>query len=96
MSAHQVPKRVVVVDADNPLVEIQGEFFWRADHEAIVERERAAAYAAGYGDALAAANGRPVEVVVRHRRARGRLLTRLLLALVAIAFLAQLASNALR
>jgi len=42
------PKRVVVVDADNPLVEIHGEFFWREDHDAMVAAARVAAYSEGY------------------------------------------------
>lgn len=33
MAGAERPKRAVVVDADNPLVEIDGEFFWREDHE---------------------------------------------------------------
>lgn len=36
------PKRVVIVDAENPLQEIHGEFFWREDHERIMARERTA------------------------------------------------------
>jgi hypothetical protein len=34
------PKRVVVVDAENPLVEISGEFYWLEDHERIVAQAR--------------------------------------------------------
>ena len=30
------PKRVIIVDAENPLEEIQGEFFWREDHEVLL------------------------------------------------------------
>ncbi|MGH3472731.1 MAG: hypothetical protein ACRDPG_11910 [Nocardioidaceae bacterium] len=42
------PKTVVVVDAENPLVEIQGEFFWREDHDQIVAAVRQDAYQDGY------------------------------------------------
>ena len=44
MATPNRPKRVVVVDADNPLVEIQGEFFWREDHEVLVAAAREEAY----------------------------------------------------
>jgi len=47
MAGAERPKRVVVVDADNPLVEINGEFFWREDHEEILARERDSAYRRG-------------------------------------------------
>jgi hypothetical protein len=42
------PKNVVILDADNPLVEIHGEFFWREDHEQLVAAARAEAYRDGY------------------------------------------------
>lgn len=42
------PKRVVVVDADNPLVEVEGEFFWREDHEQIVADACDEAFRRGY------------------------------------------------
>jgi hypothetical protein len=48
MAAPNRPKRVVVVDAENPLVEVQGEFFWREDHEALVAAARQEAYRSGY------------------------------------------------
>jgi hypothetical protein len=37
------PKRVVVVDAENPLVEISGDFYWLEDHERIVAQARESA-----------------------------------------------------
>ena len=46
------PKRVVVVDAENPLQEVHGEFFWREDHDAIVAAERTAAFQQGFADGL--------------------------------------------
>jgi hypothetical protein len=49
------PKRVVVVDADNPMVEVQGQFFWQEDHDALVAAARddgyRDGYAAGWSDA---------------------------------------------
>jgi len=50
------PKNVVMVDADNPLVEVRGEFFWREDHDRMVAAAREAAYRQGYRDAWAAAS----------------------------------------
>jgi hypothetical protein len=48
------PTRVVMVDADNPMEEVRGEFFWREDHERVVAAARDEAYRAGYEDGLAA------------------------------------------
>jgi hypothetical protein len=63
------PKRVVVVDADNPLVEIHGEFFWREDHDAAIAAARAAAYRDGYGagwnDAVSGSMPRTISLVRR-------------------------------
>lgn len=64
------PKNVVVVDADNPLVEFHGEFFWREDHDEIVAGARDEAYRQGYNqgrfDASQSAS-RQQEVVLRYR-----------------------------
>ena len=49
------PKRVVIVDADNPLQEVHGEFFWREDHERIVAEERNSSYLEGYRRGVEAA-----------------------------------------
>jgi len=88
------PRHVVVVDADNPLREIHGEFFWREDHEAIVEAERETAYRRGYEAGMTDGLSRPVQVVVRRGRGRSRsLLARALVAFVALAFLVDLAGN---
>ena len=67
MSESVRPKRVVIVDADNPMEEIQGEFFWREDHERILDEERRSAYKAGVRDGLSSRD-RPIRVVVRQRR----------------------------
>ena len=42
------PKRVVVVDADDPLTEVVGEFFWREDHDQLVAEQRELAFRDGY------------------------------------------------
>lgn len=63
------PKNVVVVDADDPLVEVGGEFFWRQDHEQIVASVKEAAYRQGYDQALvdaATAEPRRQEVVLTY------------------------------
>lgn len=67
------PKRVVVVDADNPLVEVDGEFFWREDHDRIVADVQASAYQQGYqqgyrvGWSEADRSTAPQQVVYRYR-----------------------------
>jgi hypothetical protein len=77
------PKRVVVVDADSPLVEINGEFFWREDHEEILARERDSAYRRGFDDGCSAALTRapqPVVLTLRRRSWIRRLVGRVMLA----------------
>jgi hypothetical protein len=61
------PKNVVVVDADNPMVEVTGEFYWREDHEALLEAGKRDAYAAGWSDAMRS-GGRHSELMIRWRR----------------------------
>lgn len=73
MSEWTRPKRVVVVDADNPLQEIHGEFFWREDHDRIVASEREAAFRDGYNAGYDAASRRQVPAYVVRPRRRGRL-----------------------
>jgi hypothetical protein len=89
MSDSTHPKRVVVVDADNPLQEIRGEFFWREDHERILSAERQTAYWDGFSHGREAANrSQPMTVVVRSAR-RGlirRTVVRTLVLLAVIAF----------
>ena len=83
------PKRVVVVDAENPLREIQGEFFWREDHDRILAREQEDAFRRGYADGYAAGRSEQVpELVIRRRRRRGvgRLLLFALVLLVTVSY----------
>lgn len=94
------PKNVVIVDAENPLVEIQREFFWREDHERIVMHERESAYQAGYGEGFAAGSraelGRQ-RVAVRYRPPfLRRVVTRLITVMVVVAFLLTLFDGILK
>lgn len=93
-SSSERPRRVVVVDADNPLVEVQGEFFWREDHERLLSAERDRAYNLGYADGVAAAAAKPQRIVIRRRRP---VLTAVLLValvgLLAFGYIASLAAN---
>ena len=84
------PSRVVIVDADNPLVEIKGEFFWREDHEAIVEAERERAYRAGVFEGMKRARASVEEsrvLVLRRRRTVLSRIRRLVLAFILLAML---------
>jgi len=89
------PRNVVIVDADNPLVEVQGEFFWREDHERIVARERDRAFQLGYLRGLdAAKHAAAKRVVVRYRPGLlRRLVSWLFVLFVAVAFLVTLISS---
>ena len=83
------PKNVVMVDAENPLVEVHGEFFWREDHERILADAREEAYRQGYADARAeVAKATTTQEVVLRRRPR--LVTRLLRRVILTALVASL------
>ena len=92
------PRHVVMVDADDPLVEVQGEFFWLEDHERILAAQREAAYRDGYSAGWEAATRRaPTTLVVKRRRGPlARLGRSLLLAVtlfVAVGFLLSMMSR---
>jgi hypothetical protein len=89
------PKRVVVVDAENPLVEISGDFYWLEDHERIVAQARESAYAQGYADGIAAAAQRsPRTVVVRYRHSLlRRIITTVFVAFIVLAYAISLISD---
>lgn len=72
MSEFTRPRRVVIVDADNPLQEVRGEFFWREDHERIVASEVQASYLDGYREGFEAAVRNPSARIVVRPRARRR------------------------
>ena len=90
------PKRVVIVDAENPLQEIHGEFFWREDHDRIVAGEREDAFRLGYADGYACARRELATQLVVPRRRRlglGRLLLIALALLVAMSYVVALLGN---
>jgi len=91
------PSRVVMVDADNPLEEVRGEFFWREDHERALAAAREAAYRVGYedGHAAASAPGGAATVRVRFSR-RPRLVFRAVMLFVVVAYLVTLLDAFLR
>lgn len=98
MADLQRPTRVVVVDADDPMSEITGEFFWREDHERLLAQAREAAYRAGFdagfddGFTAGASRAGSTVQVVRMRRSR-HVLARTVAVMVAIAFLISLLTN---
>ena len=91
MSEIKRPRQVVIVDADNPMEEIHGEFFWREDHEQIVNAVRESAYREGYdqGFRAGASPGEPAKFRVRFVRRR-RLVLRAFVAFVVLSYLAVL------
>jgi hypothetical protein len=94
MADLQRPTRVVVVDADNPMNEVRGEFFWREDHEALLAAARQSAYRAGY-EAGIAANPSLLAFSIR-RRSRPRVLRWAVATFVAVAFLVSVIGSILR
>ena len=91
------PKRVVIVDADNPLAEVHGEFFWREDHERALADATDAAFRDGYARGWADASRDWSRVRFRLRRRRPRhLLRRALCMLVVVGFGVSLFAQMLR
>src|SRR3954447_20718475 len=92
------PKNVVMVDAENPMVEVHGEFFWREDHDRILAHARQVAYRDGYAAGWHAAAARastsaaaPQQLVLRWRRPLlQRILLRVLSLLVLVIFAASI------
>jgi hypothetical protein len=67
------PERVVILDADDPMVEIHGEIVWREEHDRIVDEVSRLAfadgYAAGHRDSLAATQSQqPILIQIARRR----------------------------
>lgn len=97
MTDVQRPTRVVVVDADNPLDEIRGEFYWLEDHEQLLAAARESAYRAGFDQGFVAGS-----MWDSHRvrfvpvRWSGHILRRVLGSLVAVAFVLLLIGTMLR
>jgi len=87
VTQHARPKHVVIVDADNPMEEIHGEFFWREDHERILAAERELEYQRGFRDGASVAARAPRRPARRIRRElRFGLMTRAVLVLVVISY----------
>lgn len=91
------PKNVVIVDAENPLVEVRGEFFWREDHERLLAVAREQSFRDGFSEGFAAAheNMQPTRVVLRRRPRGRRLIAKLFLALLTLSLLTSLVLTAL-
>jgi len=64
------PERVIILDADDPMTEIEGRFVWQEEHDRVVEEVRRQAFADGYsaGQRDAQAQPSPVQVEFRRRR----------------------------
>jgi hypothetical protein len=90
------PKRVVIVDADNPMEEIRGELFWREDHERALADAREAAFRDGYTHGWADASRGSPWVTFRTRRRPRHLMLRALFLLAAIGYGASLITNIAR
>lgn len=90
------PKNVVVVDAENPLVEVRGEFYWREDHERILAAAREQAFRHGFREGYASGHiPASRRVVLRTRSGRGWLV-RLLLVILVTSFLLSVVLTALQ
>ncbi|RYU14801.1 hypothetical protein [Nocardioides iriomotensis] len=63
----------MIVDADDPLTEIQGEFVWLEEHQRAISAARESAYAEGYAAGRATIDD--VRMYVVHRGRRRSLLT---------------------
>jgi hypothetical protein len=82
------PKNVVVVDAENPLVEVHGEFYWREDHEMLLAAAREQAFRDGFREGYASGHMPSAsQRVVLRTRPRRWWLTRLLPAMLVTSFL---------
>ena len=78
-----LPDRVIILDADNPMTEIRGSFVWAEEHSRIVEAARHTAYAEGFADGHALGASRLL-AAHRHRTLRGRLRLAFVLGLVVL------------
>ena len=69
------PERAIILDAEDPMREIQGRFVWQDEHDRVMEEVRRQAYAEGYDAARRDAEGElhsvPVRVEFRRRRTFG-------------------------
>jgi hypothetical protein len=79
------PERVIIVDADDPMTEIEGRFVWQEEHDRVVEETRRAAFEDGYAKGMrdAAETREPVALQIQFRPRRS-LLRRLKLAFLVV------------
>lgn len=97
MSEIKRPREVVVLDAENPMEEIRGEFFWREDHERLLAAAREASYRDGYERGYLAGVTRRRAGALRVRVVRRRrMIVRALMVLVTSAYLVTLGGSFLR
>ena len=84
------PERVIILDADDPMTEIEGRFVWQKEHDRVVEEVRREAFADGYSAGQRdAAHAQPASVQIEFRRRRG-LAWLLPSAILALAFISLL------
>lgn len=76
------PRRVVMVDADDPMREIEGDFVWVDEHEQAIAAARADAYAEGL--AAGRSEARSTTVTISRRRSLRRRLRLVGLAVLAV------------
>jgi ferric-dicitrate binding protein FerR (iron transport regulator) len=64
------PERVIILDAEDPMTEIEGRFVWQEEHDRVVEEVRRLAFADGYsaGQRDAQAQAAPAQLELRRRR----------------------------
>ena len=84
------PERVVILDAEDPMTEIEGRFVWQEEHDHVMEEVRRQAFADGYSAGQRdAAQAQPASVQIEFRRCRG-LAWPLPIAILALAFISLL------
>jgi hypothetical protein len=83
------PEHVIILDADDPMTEVEGRFVWQEEHDHVVEEVRRKAFADGYsaGQRDAQAQTAPVQLELRHRRGISPTLKIAILALAVICVL---------
>jgi hypothetical protein len=79
------PQRVIILDADDPMTEIEGRFMWQEEHDRVVEEARRAAFEDGYVEGLRdAAQAYEAAAVQMQFRRRFSLFSRLKLAVLVV------------
>lgn len=93
------PERVVLLDADNPMVEIHGRIVWQEEHDRVVEETWREAYAEGYDDDRRDMASQPLRIEFRRRRSfvhRVRMIILMIGILIVLLMLPVVIQNALR